>query len=701
MRKAGELQKFVGNVWETPAGAVLCEIPRNDCEFACDCRTFQLGSMSLVSLPDLKFRKSAAADLKKAAAADNASAFQKKLLKQWGKSKLSQFGYLPDHRLSSTVGAVIFLANADADLYDCAAEATAAPNEGALEKAVDSAIHAVSADAAKGRLATEFSILLAIELLSKYGALFSVEQFRDTVLAIASFDLDQQGPQPSNCHISDILSQDGATESEIEAHNESEAQMVRAIVRFAEIPYRRSVLLDSLEGSPVERKVAMETVAQAIEASTDSDGTVHRRLAKYPVSWMAPFIRISSVAAGTGNEWAKAKTIKRWIAALEFFAALSIHGGWLNHISRDEVADDDCSFVDPHIACDAAIQPVHLFRSALAPLQIKDKASGKKGKKAKSDLLKESSIPDVVAAMLKTKGRAKKKPGAELDWYSPSTQSDWAAMALLRTGYEVDANSIWIDWDSSEIRLALSAFGCAVVGGDWQVDIQVNGQEVNPVGDWTCTCWFQDDEVAFAELERGSTDETRHVRHVMLHLKDHFAVLAESVLTKNQDDQIVLQTSLPVASNVQPTVGKVTREIFLATKGPACRFIPAWLPDDRIDSTDGDCRTENGMLKCAAVGQGGVFMPLLIDWAPKNSKREADWTKLTITEDSQILTGHKAEAVRTRIGRQQLLMYRSLSPGDTLRAVLGHHTANETVYGKFTNEGEVEPLVMVEPTAEG
>lgn len=663
--------------------------------------------MSQVSLSDLKFRKSAASDLKKAAASDDAATFQKKLLKQWGDIKQPLFSDLPDHRFSATIGAANLLANHDADLFDIAAEVAAASNKAAAKKAVDCVIQSVSADAANGRITTEFSMLLAMELVAGFGAKFSAEQFRDTILAIASFDLEASAGQDSRLSVSEILDEEWEPETDVESSDGCQVRMVRTIVGFAEIPYRRSVLLDDLEDSAAERKAAIETVAQAIEASTDTDGTVHSRLAQNPANWLAPFIRISNLAAATGNDWAKAKTMKRWIASLEFFAALSIHNGWLNGIQGDDVvANFDAGDVESAEAARAIaggndLQPVHLLNSALAALHVKDKASGKKSKKTKPDPLKDSSIPDVVAAMLKNKGRAKKKPGAKLDWYNPSTQSDWAATALLRTGYEVDADSVLVDWDTPEIRLAITALGSAIAGGDWGADILVNGEEVQSVGDWTCTCWFQDDDVAFTELERGSADETRHVRHVMLHLQDHYALLTETVLAKNESDQVVLRTSLPVASGVQATAATVTRELFLTTAGPTCRVIPAWLPDDRIDSTDGDCRIENGTMKSAATGQGGVFMPLVLDWAPKNAKREADWTQLTISEDSEVLSSHKAAAVRTRVGRQQLMLYRSIRPGDTLRAVLGHHTANETVYGKFNNDGEIEPLVMVEPTAEG
>lgn len=664
-------------------------------QFAREHSTFQPGSMPQISLSDLKFHTSAKADLKKAASDNDAASFQKKLLKQWGKLKDPLFPGGNSRRLCCTIGIEALLGKDDDRLFRRALRIDSVTSKADIKKALESLVSDVAAAAAQNSLTSEFSMLLAMELLATDGDRFAPEQFRDTVLAVLAFDPDAG----DSSELQKVLPNfQNDTESKSSAEDRSELQLVRAIVRFAEIPFARSVLFDCLEEASKSRDEAVETLAQAVEASTDNDGTVHTRLTQAPERWLSPIIRMSALGGQSEPKWAKAKTIKRWISALEFFAALTVHEGWLQKIEGGESIADE-SDIKEASARDHELQPVDYLSAALGALQMQ--ASKKKDKKSVRNLLKESSLADVVAALSESDGKARKKPGPEMDWYTPSTQSDWAASALLRTGFEVDANSVLIDWDRPQVRLFLSTFGASVIGGDWGTEIQINGEDVEQAGDWTCTCWFQDDEVAFAELERGSVGGTRHVRHVMLHLQDHFAVLAESVTTANEADQVVVRTSLPIASCVECERATVTRELFLSTPGPRCRVIPAWLPDDRIQSADGDCRIENGILHSAAVGAGGVFLPLLIDWAPQNRKREADWTALTVSEDGKILTGHSAAAVRTRIGRQQILLYRSLRAGETLRAVLGHHTANETVYGKFNNEGEVEPLVLVEANAEG
>lgn len=653
--------------------------------------------MSQISLSDLKFHKSAKSDLKKAAAENDAVSFQKKLLKQWDGVAQPLFSGLPNNQLSCTVGIDDLIHDSDDDLLTAARQLEAATTKATSKDAILALIELVSRAAKRSELTSEFSILLAMELLALFGNKFDSDQFLDTVLAVTRFDPEAGVLAEDRGPLADSLNDD-TTDS---ASSDSRFHVIQTIVRFAEIPFVRSVLFSVIDENSAGRTDALETMAQAIEASTDGDGTVHSKLISTPASWLAPLIRMTTLAKIAGIKWGKTKTQKRWVAAVEYFAALSIHEGWLHQMPSGEEAFHDADFSDSQNAEDGTIElpPVRFLEAALVAL--KASPSRKKGKKPTDSLLVESSIPDVVAALVKGKGKARKKPGPTLDWYTPSTQSDWAATALLRTGYEADADSLLLDWDSPEIRVFLSALGSSVVGGDWSCDVQVNGQDVEHAGNWTCTCWFQDEDVAFAELERGSADQTRHVRHVVLHLQDHFAVMTESVTSANEADQVTIRTRLPIASSVECETATVTRELFLSTPGPRCRVIPAWLPDDRILSTEGDCRIENGILHSAAVGAGGVFLPLLIDWAPENRKREADWASLTVSEDGQVLTSHSAAAVRTRIGRQQILLYRSLRAGETLRAVLGHHTANETVYGKFNNEGEVDPLVMVEPNAAG
>jgi hypothetical protein len=93
---------------------------------------------------------------------------------------------------------------------------------------------------------------------------------------------------------------------------------------------------------------------------------------------------------------------------------------------------------------------------------------------------------------------------------------------------------------------------------------------------------------------------------------------------------------------------------------------------------------------------GGLYAPVIFDWTPSRKNTDADWRTLTVTESGRKVKTDRASGHRLRIGNQQLLIYRSLAPTEELRTVLGHHTGNETIFGRFDKNGDVTPLLIVE-----
>ena len=98
------------------------------------------------------------------------------------------------------------------------------------------------------------------------------------------------------------------------------------------------------------------------------------------------------------------------------------------------------------------------------------------------------------------------------------------------------------------------------------------------------------------------------------------------------------------------------------------------------------------------VAQGeGLFAPLLLDWHPNRTRAEAQWRSLTVTEDGRVITPDIAAGHRLKLGDLQLLVFRSLKSTGKSRAVLGHHTNNETVIGRVDKKGDIDPILLVEP----
>ena len=139
-----------------------------------------------------------------------------------------------------------------------------------------------------------------------------------------------------------------------------------------------------------------------------------------------------------------------------------------------------------------------------------------------------------------------------------------------------------------------------------------------------------------------------------------------------------------------------TRECLLKAGRTSARVFPIALPSERVMSTAGAFGPGDAYLELKQVAIGGLYAPLVIDWEPGRRQKGADWRTLTVTEQGRILKSDAAAGHRLRLGDHQLFIYRSLTRSHDPRAILGHHTTHETVFGKFDSSGEVEPILLVE-----
>ena len=135
-----------------------------------------------------------------------------------------------------------------------------------------------------------------------------------------------------------------------------------------------------------------------------------------------------------------------------------------------------------------------------------------------------------------------------------------------------------------------------------------------------------------------------------------------------------------------------TRECAVGT----ARVFPVGLPQDRVLSTPGNCFENSGRLDLSQVAMGhGLYLPVVFDWHPRSRRAPADWRSLTVTEHGRVVSPDSAAGHRLRVGKEQLLIYRSLSDTREARAVLGQHTRYETVIGSI-DAGEMAPIIMVD-----
>jgi hypothetical protein len=111
----------------------------------------------------------------------------------------------------------------------------------------------------------------------------------------------------------------------------------------------------------------------------------------------------------------------------------------------------------------------------------------------------------------------------------------------------------------------------------------------------------------------------------------------------------------------------------------------------------GGLEQRGACLEYRVAGSGrGFYAPLLIDLNPRRFGRPLTWRRLTVGENRQILPPDKAAAFRVQIGREQWVVYRSLT-GPANRTLLGLNLYHEFLLGSFQRNGECKPILEIEP----
>jgi hypothetical protein len=278
----------------------------------------------------------------------------------------------------------------------------------------------------------------------------------------------------------------------------------------------------------------------------------------------------------------------------------------------------------------------------------------------------------------------------------PSNQSDFARFALLRSDWTIKADSVALAHHRKFPQLDVTASGRPLIHGDWTIQVNIDGAHVELAEEWSCVCWQSDPDADYIELQMVGPGNLRIERIVMLSRTQRFLLLADSISGARRG-RIEYRSQLPLGSGVQPRMDVPTREIQLTMKGFRARAFPLAVPQDRVISTPHDFSGTEGQLTLTQIADGeGLFAPLILDWDAGRSRGAAQWRTLTVTEDGRVIGGDIAAGHRLKVNELQLLVFRSLKSTGHSRAVLGHHTWNETVVGRVDKHGDVEPFLMVE-----
>ncbi|MDB4731494.1 hypothetical protein OAF98_04345 [Planctomicrobium sp.] len=281
-------------------------------------------------------------------------------------------------------------------------------------------------------------------------------------------------------------------------------------------------------------------------------------------------------------------------------------------------------------------------------------------------------------------------------------QSDWSLLACMRSGWKVPVDSCVVLYDSSLPQIDVVVADVPLFQGSWSQELKIDGRVVNTSEDWTCTCWFADEEVNFIELQQEVDATTKVVRQIVF-LREQHQLLINHAVHAHGSDKIEFQASLPFNGDWQVEQDTATRELAMQSlplnesSSKRVRVYPLSLEQERVQKAAGKVVANEHSLSIQQSSSGEkLFASTMFDWSPQRMHKAVDWTKLAVAQDGQLESTESAVAFRCRVGRDQWLFYHSLSEPDIPRTIMGLHTPHETVFSKVTSKGEIEPIVEVE-----
>jgi hypothetical protein len=273
-----------------------------------------------------------------------------------------------------------------------------------------------------------------------------------------------------------------------------------------------------------------------------------------------------------------------------------------------------------------------------------------------------------------------------------SEQSEWAELAVLRSGWQRGSEAMAVCFADRSLRTELVANGQLLWSGRHMPILTVDGQLQQPTGDWQQTCWERDEDVAYLELEIEYGDRWRLQRQTLLGRKDGILLIADAVLG-TEPGSIEYCQPLPLSSDVRLAIADGSNEAFMTNGERLGTILPLSLPEWRAATRQGELSAGPAELRQQAEGHS-LYATLFVNLRPKRCQRNLTWRQLTVAENLRIVPAADAVAYRVQMGKEQWVFYRSLAPVGN-RTFLGVNTVSEFWAARFGTSGTTEMLIDV------
>jgi hypothetical protein len=506
------------------------------------------------------------------------------------------------------------------------------------------------------------ALLASCELLSLYGSQFPAEVIGGLWRATLAAALAQSESFLEAARIEDWQDQ-------LEESDATKAVWLKAGL----LPLVCGLLFDDVKGAPLLSKAGRASVNDQILQVTDSKGIpvgeVFDALPEFLALWSDSLL----VTQLLGDTLWKKPAAKRFEKLLRRLSATV----------RSEETLTGCADGEAAVAA---------LNNAFAISGLPSGAAWLKTVTATSNTKQTGK-----ASKKKSKGKGPKNkiPKAAI----PSWQSDDTESACLRTSWAKDASLATVRFDGEPVRLELAVDGVPLLSGEWGFELAEGDAPLELEGEWECICWNSDSDGDYLELQLEFEGGPMLNRYVYLSRSDSFAIIADAI-SGSTPGRVDLATLLPLADGVTLESAAGGREQVLTAGDRKVRVFPLGLPQDPGVGTAAKIGIEqDGDSSCLAFSQasetGMMFTPIVFDWAPNRQDVPAEWRQLTLTRANEI-DPSGAAAFRLQVGKQHLVLYRSLGGTERYRTFLGYQAESETVIGRFTKSGVIQELLIVE-----
>ncbi len=447
----------------------------------------------------------------------------------------------------------------------------------------------------------------------------------------------------------------------------------------AEIPWLLGHLFEDVKGSGNLLKRAKSTIGKALDEGTDTDGTPHAALLSRLPFWLGSLNRILILSRLFDVKALDAGQKTRLGSLLRHAISMSRGDGQivLSQVNQTTWLSILCQTAD-ELDWDASHASLVLLHD-----MARANKTAVKGPRSPREAKRNHALSP-------TKGTL------------PSTQTDWGKMAHLRTAWSQRADLFSISYEASTPRIEFSPRGKLAFRGDWETTVLVDGKAIPLSDEWSCSCWYADEEVDYLELQMSVEGETSLSLNRMIFLsRDQQILIVGDALHLNEVADVEITSTWSSEVDFKPVSDQLTRRFRLDDGNLQLHVLPTFVPMEKIEKAFGTVSFQKRKLSWGMKRTGSsMFMPLILDWNPSRRDKEPVWKSVTVAEDGKRLTDDIATAKLAGLGKKQILLYHSLRSGRFGRSILGHHTHHETVIGEFIKDGTLRPLVHIETPEE-